>query len=942
LALVAVVTATIVVYAQWTPVPVEQDPLVRMPGTQPGMVTLEGPGRCLNCHADYNHSVEPGFNWKGSMMAQASRDFLFWACMTVAAQDSIWAVGTPNATDICARCHFPIGWLEGRSDPTNASLMRGDDYDGVNCDFCHNLYDPFFEDTFAGVREGNEWLAYWDETNASGTPSDAYALETYQEDSLLAQDIRLFSGQPFFDENSQPVYPTYGVNAGGQFFVSPGGQKRSSYADAAARHQMLYSRYHKSKYLCSTCHDISNPVLANLGLSDLPDQDGEGPDLITEQYPSWQYFHVERTFSEFMLSDYGADGGSPGIGPFTPASPTHPDGYVTSDPDNDIRMCQDCHMRDVEGVGCDKKGVPFRPDESVEHPNSGLPLHDMTGGNAWVSYVLASAMPDSPNFVQANYDLLNQGPAVLTLDMTAGQSADPVAILAGVERSKQQLLLAAAINNLTHDPATGALSFQVQNQTGHKLISGFPEGRRMFINVRASYPDGSSYEINPYDPEAHTLKGLSHNYQEGFGLLPPEPIDSGTEAYVDELVYESHTSSTLTGENHTFHFALATDRYKDNRIPPKGFRLVDPNGVDAYDRISQPRSGGSDDPEMYTTAEYAGGYDEVALTIPAGAVYVEVNLYYQTTSREYVEFLRDEINGNSNNITLPTTPGESGPGDQKNYIIQADPFFAQLKAWGDTVWDLWLNNAEIPGAAPFLMTQATTDVTGGGCTPPAAPTLVEAVAGDKHVILTWAEVPSDPEVVDGYKIYYDQAGKAQLVADISSPPFNTYTDTGLTNGQDYCYKATAYYAPGCESAYSDPVVCATPENQGQTTDPAGVTEIRTGVYIGKGKSSTFSTSTSFAAGETVVIRARVVDQVTVLPVSNATVEIVIGGPETVTLNSNPSGDDGWAEATWQTHKPNRKGQGGTAPGDYAASVTNVTASGYHWDRVTTSAAFTIQ
>ena len=98
----------------WTSQPVSEDPLVRMPGTQPGQITLEGPGRCLNCHADYNHSVEPGFNWKGSMMAQASRDFIYWTCQTVSAQDAIWAVGNPNATDICARCHFPIGWLEGR------------------------------------------------------------------------------------------------------------------------------------------------------------------------------------------------------------------------------------------------------------------------------------------------------------------------------------------------------------------------------------------------------------------------------------------------------------------------------------------------------------------------------------------------------------------------------------------------------------------------------------------------------------------------------------------------------------------------------------------------------------------------------------------------------------------------------------------------------------
>jgi hypothetical protein len=67
-----------VVYA-WNPLAVEQDPLVRMPGTQPGQVALQAPTRCLNCHAGYNESVEPGFNWMGSMMAQAARDFLFWS-----------------------------------------------------------------------------------------------------------------------------------------------------------------------------------------------------------------------------------------------------------------------------------------------------------------------------------------------------------------------------------------------------------------------------------------------------------------------------------------------------------------------------------------------------------------------------------------------------------------------------------------------------------------------------------------------------------------------------------------------------------------------------------------------------------------------------------------------------------------------------------------------
>ncbi|UCD97641.1 MAG: hypothetical protein JSV42_11785, partial [Chloroflexota bacterium] len=189
--LVLLLASGAIAYA-WTATPVVDDPLVRMPGTQPGQVALQAPTRCLNCHAGYDTAVEPGFNWKGSMMAQAARDFLFWSCFTVSAQDSIWAVGQPNATDICERCHFPKGWLEGRSDPTNASLMTGADYDGVQCDFCHRMWDPFFETTYAGTREGNEWLVYWDETNASGTPSQLAADATYAEDATLALSILQF------------------------------------------------------------------------------------------------------------------------------------------------------------------------------------------------------------------------------------------------------------------------------------------------------------------------------------------------------------------------------------------------------------------------------------------------------------------------------------------------------------------------------------------------------------------------------------------------------------------------------------------------------------------------------------------------------------------------------------------------------------------------------
>jgi hypothetical protein len=915
-----------IVYAVNLTPAVKDDPLVRMPGTQPDQgVNLEAPNRCLNCHAGYNQAVEPGYNWMGSMMAQASRDPIFWACLTVAGQDSAWAAGTPNAVDICERCHFPEGWLGGRSDPPNASAMTGSDFDGLHCDFCHTKWDPFFETTYAGIREGYDWQGYWDEaTPLSQTEAD----KTYNEDTTLAQATRLFNGNPFYGVDNLPHSPNYTENATGQYFVSTGSQKRASFADAAARHQMFYSRYHKSKYFCATCHDVSNPLLANLG------QDGTQP-LTPETASAYSYFHVERTWSEFMSSAYGQQGGAA----------TNPEFQAQGAPDiTHAAKCQDCHMRDVVGLACNKKGVPIRPDESAAHPNSGQPLHDLTGGNAWISYILASTDPSGPVYDPVNAQLLDQGPAVLTLDLNAGQTPkdNGAALLAGSDRAKQQLHLAATIKNLTY--SGGNVSFTVQNNSAHKLISGFPEGRRMFVNIQAKDAAGSViYEVNPYDNTVGTLKGLPHSHS--------SPSLGPNEVYVDELVFEVHPTSSadvpntngfgLTGETETFHFVLATGRYKDNRIPPKGFNLIE-----ATKRLSEPVWHGVSDVGYFSASEYAGGYDDISLSdypqvnFPNNAASVQVTLYYQGTSREYVEFLRDEINGNQNK-TLPDDA----------YIIQTDPFFSQLKEWGNTIWQLWEHNhgAGVEGIVPFMMAQATV----GGeapCAPP-TPTLLAATAGDSRVTLNWQEIPGDPAVL-GYNLYYDQAGKAQFIETLLDPAANNHVDTDLTNGQEYCYKVTSLYdcdgdgTPDAESGFSN-ILCATPTNPGQAM-LTGVNAMQTGKWVttGKGKNQTteFVVTDIFNAGDAVVVQALVVDEGGA-SLADATVEIEINdasGNLVATLLTNPSEATGWAEATWPTQKPNKKGQGGTPADTYDAVTVNVTVSGYVWDGVMTSTQIIIQ
>jgi len=676
--LLAVLAAPLLTAAvlAWEPLPVANDPLVRLPGSQSGDLTdVESPSQCDSCHL-FDAVTSPVRQWKGSMMAQAARDPLFLATLTVAAQDSIWAVGRPNGTDICIRCHFPEGWVEGRSDPTNGQNLTGSDWDGVHCGACHRLMDPFFEATDDGSREGSDWSGYWDESGLSDTPSATAAATTYSGDDAATSAFELFDGETHYDAGNLPRGAAWTEAAGGQMFFAPGATRRGPFADPGANHATVYSRFHKSRHFCGTCHDVSNPVLANLAFATLEPGDGSTR-LPTETASAASYFHVERTYSEFLLSDYGVGGGAPGRGAYAPGT------FETSKPGDAIGSCQDCHMPDRSGKACNKTQAVLRPGESIEHPQSGAPEHDLTGGNVWVPRLLASAISGSPNYDATNAALLGAGPATLTLNLGAGLGIDPVRLLDGADRALATLGRAASIEGLAYDPATGELRFRVRNDTGHKLPSGYPEGRRIWVEVEVLDGGTPLLHLNPYSGAAGTLIGLEHS--------PNSPPVTGVQHHEGDLVYEAKMRSSLLGGEETFHFVLADGREKDNRIPPRGFRVAE-----AAARLVLPVHDGADEPAMYTAAEYANGHDEIHLDVPTGADEIEVTLHYQTTSREYVEFLRDEISG-TGATTLPAGA----------YVAQSDPFFDALKAWGTTIWSLWDHNKGVPGAAPVEMASAT-------------------------------------------------------------------------------------------------------------------------------------------------------------------------------------------------------------------------------------------
>ena len=208
------------------------------------------------------------------------------------------------------------------------------------------------------------------------------------------------------------------------------------------------------------------------------------------------------------------------------------------------------------------------------------------------------------------------------------------------------------------------------------------------------------------------------------------------------------------------------------------------------------------------------------------------------------------------------------------------------------------------------------------------------------------------EPVDGYRIYHDQAGQTQLVYDTvnaADPLATAYSDMGLVNGTEYCYRATSYNTDPvsgivCESGFSN-VLCATPALAAK----AGVAGLETGTWVNTGTTAdpvwTFEPAGVFNTGSNVVIRAYVVDGSGV-PLPEAVVGISITGPDqnTVTvvqLTSVPSDVQGIAEASWQTAGPRRR-QPRTVPGIYTATVVDVTATGYAWDGLGKAITFEIQ
>jgi hypothetical protein len=227
-------------------------------------------------------------------------------------------------------------------------------------------------------------------------------------------------------------------------------------------------------------------------------------------------FPIERTFSEWLLSDYNTPEGI----------------YAPQFGDNDpyVSTCQDCHMRTItEAGGAFGHTLVTRAD---------MPIHDLIGGNTWV----AQTLPLHPEFGD---------------DFTgpAGELRAQ-ALISGTIHARYMLQNAATM--LAWRQAD-QLYVRVQNETGHKLATGYPEGRRMWLQVEG-YDDGNNlvYSSGAYNVVTGELAG--------YGTDPNLKVWEMKQGLTDSWAAQLGLTA-----GPTFHFILNNITLTDNRIPPRGY-----------------------------------------------------------------------------------------------------------------------------------------------------------------------------------------------------------------------------------------------------------------------------------------------------------------------------------------------------------------------------------
>ena len=355
-----------------------------------------------------------------------------------------------------------------------------------------------------------------------------------------------------------------------QYIVDPNDIRRGPYQDIADDPNLnmhgvdvIHSPWHRRSELCATCHEVANPAYT---------LQPDGTYLLNpvdEQHPTGDPhdMFVEQTlYSEWEASQF-ANGGVDLEGRFGGENVT-----------TVMQECQDCHMPDRVTGGC--FAYEFEPFSA--RPDIGE--HTFAGSNTWILKAVRGKYPDSET--RLSQEVVD--------DAVARNTA----------------FMQAASDTLVRQTGSG-LQVRVVNYSGHRLPAGYPEGRRMWVNVQ-------------YYDATDTLIDERGEYD----FVTAELHDEDTKVYeIKTGISADVAAATNLPVGESLHLVLNNVRLFDNRIPAIGFTNA---GYEAFNA-----------PPVNYTYEDGQYWDDTSYSIPKGATRAVVNLYHQPMTKEYIEFLRD-------------------------------------------------------------------------------------------------------------------------------------------------------------------------------------------------------------------------------------------------------------------------------------------------------------
>jgi hypothetical protein len=605
-------------------------------GSQPGLVhALQSAADCTGCHGGLAHEHHyPGNGWSGSMKANAARDPLFWAALDVANRDGEEA-GVPGMGDFCLRCHSPQGWYGGRVlkrqdvEPVNGQVPADQLVDGA--EGCRLDGSPETGGDYDGVA-----CHFCHRKQAQGPHGQPGMIDN----ARIWLDDGDCGGQGEPCRAGPYAYPVeLPPDRGGGEFTAP--------------HPWEQRHFLGSAEACGSCHDVSSPTTDQGPFRTLivPNGTASGQDTGLP-------FPIERTYSEWLASDFSRvlfrDDMESRSAPQRAAHPARG------------ANCRDCHMPQAQpqpepepepfDATPDLRACFFGPNRLGE-----LPTHEFAGGNTWV-----------PAILKGEYPGLGRDEA---FDWTIARAT---AMLS--ERSAQLYTEAS----LAADGTRLDVDVQVVNLSGHKLPTGYGEGRRMWLALEVRDAEGG-------------LVWSDGDWDAATGELSISDRDRVYE--IKQGIWDASSGNCRTTDakgREAFHFVLNDCVAKDNRIPPAGFAGGANPELRSVGRVYPETAPGSGKRVNHDRQHYQ-------VPLPQGVALplaVRASLRYQTASKAYIEFLRDQAQ--ERGFLPENTLCADGPGR---------PFSVgpQDRSRGQYVYELW-NDPRYGRSPPVTMAQGEVSI----------------------------------------------------------------------------------------------------------------------------------------------------------------------------------------------------------------------------------------